>query len=132
MSFDGPVDKTISEHIRVFCRQKPELPEESPADDCAMYLTGDGGREGSVGSCVTWNTANGSCEYKSNVSTKANQTFTFDGVFGTDVSQQEVFEAVARPIADSVLCGYSGTVLAYGPTGAGKTWYSPPCLPVLA
>jgi type II secretory ATPase GspE/PulE/Tfp pilus assembly ATPase PilB-like protein len=34
---------------------------------------------------------------------------------------QQVFSAVAQPIVDSVLRGYSGTVLAYGPTGSGKT-----------
>ena len=120
----GEDAKTISEHIRVFCRQKPELPEETTAEDDAdggMYLTADNGT-GSTEPCVQWNVEESSCEYKSSVSSKANTTFKLDGVFTTTVGQQEVFETAARPIVDSVLQGYSGTIFAYGPTGAGKTW----------
>lgn len=37
-------------------------------------------------------------------------------------SQEQVYETVARDIVDSVIEGYNGTILAYGQTGAGKTF----------
>ena len=112
--------KIISEHIRVFCRQKPDLPEESitPDEDGPIYLTGEANV--TLEPCVIWNIDEGSCRYNAIGNSKNEQTFKFDGVFGPDVTQQRVFETAALPIVDSVLQGYSGTIFAYGPTGAGK------------
>ncbi|KAG8578806.1 hypothetical protein GDO81_010625 [Engystomops pustulosus] len=50
------------------------------------------------------------------------KTFTFDTVFGTDSKQLDVYNLTARPIIDSVLEGYNGTIFAYGQTGTGKTF----------
>lgn len=38
------------------------------------------------------------------------KTFTFDTVFGPDSKQLDVYNLTARPIIDSVLEGYNGTV----------------------
>ena len=48
--------------------------------------------------------------------------FTYDYVASEDVSQEEIFEAIGKPIALSCLAGYNGTIFAYGQTGAGKTF----------
>jgi len=48
--------------------------------------------------------------------------FTFDYVAADEVTQEEVFSRVAKPIADSCLEGYNGTIFAYGQTGSGKTF----------
>lgn len=48
--------------------------------------------------------------------------FELDRAFGEAASQEEVFEYAARPIVDSVLAGYNGTVFAYGQTSGGKTY----------
>lgn len=48
------------------------------------------------------------------------KTFTFDSVFGQEASQTQVYNTTARPIVESVLKGYNGTVFAYGQTGTGK------------
>ena len=48
--------------------------------------------------------------------------FAFDYVFPPSTEQAVVYEASARPIIDSVLEGFNGTVLAYGQTGSGKTF----------
>jgi kinesin family protein 1 len=37
-------------------------------------------------------------------------------------NQQSIFEAVGRPVVDFVLAGYNTCVLAYGQTGAGKSY----------
>ncbi|XP_032811281.1 kinesin-like protein KIF3A isoform X1 [Petromyzon marinus] len=50
------------------------------------------------------------------------KTFTFDTVFGTESKQVDVYNLTARPIVDSVLEGYNGTIFAYGQTGTGKTF----------
>lgn len=49
------------------------------------------------------------------------KTFTFDNVFDWTSTQSEVYEETAKPIVESVLEGYNGTVFAYGQTGTGKT-----------
>ena len=48
--------------------------------------------------------------------------FNFDYVAEEGTGQQEVFETIARPIADACLEGYNGTIFAYGQTGSGKTF----------
>ncbi|GBG65203.1 hypothetical protein CBR_g49995 [Chara braunii] len=48
-------------------------------------------------------------------------SFKFDGILH-HASQEEVFEASTAGILESVLEGYNGTILAYGQTGAGKTF----------
>ncbi|GMH45965.1 hypothetical protein BSKO_13929 [Bryopsis sp. KO-2023] len=47
--------------------------------------------------------------------------FTFDSVFDWNSQQQAIFDECARPIVDSVMEGYNGTIFAYGQTGTGKT-----------
>lgn len=47
--------------------------------------------------------------------------FTFDQVFGEHSRQVELFEAAAKPIINSAMEGYNGTLFVYGQTGSGKT-----------
>lgn len=96
----------IDENIRVYIRQRPlaqhEVEEEGTA---TVQLTSDG-----------------KCSYttKGGKTEKANN-FKFNGCFLPTVSQQEVYEISAKPIVESALLGYSGTIFAYGPTNSGKT-----------
>eukprot|EP00754_Rhynchopus_humris_P012962 Rhum_TRINITY_DN14310_c7_g3::Rhum_TRINITY_DN14310_c7_g3_i1::g.82132::m.82132/K10396/KIF5; kinesin family member 5 len=48
--------------------------------------------------------------------------YDFDGSFGGDSTQDEVFEAVAKPSLNHVLSGYTAAMMAYGQTGTGKSW----------
>uniref|UniRef100_A0AAQ4Q628 Kinesin family member 6 n=1 Tax=Gasterosteus aculeatus aculeatus TaxID=481459 RepID=A0AAQ4Q628_GASAC len=48
--------------------------------------------------------------------------FRFLKVFDQAVKQEEIFTHIAKPVADSVLAGYNGTIFAYGQTGSGKTF----------
>uniref|UniRef100_A0A7N0SZG6 Kinesin-like protein n=1 Tax=Kalanchoe fedtschenkoi TaxID=63787 RepID=A0A7N0SZG6_KALFE len=48
-------------------------------------------------------------------------TYEFDEVLTEFASQKRVYEVVAKPVVESVLEGYNGTVMAYGQTGTGKT-----------
>ncbi|KAF8379334.1 hypothetical protein HHK36_028768 [Tetracentron sinense] len=49
-------------------------------------------------------------------------TYEFDEVLTEFSSQKRVYEVVAKPVVESVLDGYNGTVMAYGQTGTGKTF----------
>ncbi|XP_060939280.1 kinesin-like protein KIF6 [Limanda limanda] len=48
--------------------------------------------------------------------------FRYQKVFDQAVKQEEIFQNIAKPVADSVLAGYNGTIFAYGQTGSGKTF----------
>ena len=47
--------------------------------------------------------------------------FTFDFCADVDSTQEEMFARVGRPISETCLTGYNGTIFAYGQTGTGKT-----------
>ncbi|KAK1171195.1 kinesin-like protein KIF6 isoform X1 [Acipenser oxyrinchus oxyrinchus] len=53
---------------------------------------------------------------------KETYRFKFQKVFDQGAKQEDVFENIAKPVADSVLSGYNGTIFAYGQTGSGKTF----------
>ncbi|GAB1606530.1 kinesin-like protein KIF6 [Argonauta hians] len=48
--------------------------------------------------------------------------FKFQHVFTEDARQDDIFNQVAKPVVNSVLAGYNGTIFAYGQTGSGKTF----------
>ena len=50
------------------------------------------------------------------------QQFNFDSLFPPECSQDIVYEEAAKPVIDSVLEGFNGTIFAYGMTGTGKTF----------
>ncbi|KAB2595950.1 armadillo repeat-containing kinesin-like protein 1 [Pyrus ussuriensis x Pyrus communis] len=52
----------------------------------------------------------------------SSESYRFDEVFTETASQNRVYQVVAKPVVESVLSGYNGTVMAYGQTGTGKTY----------
>lgn len=48
--------------------------------------------------------------------------FIFDRILRPACTQQDVYEQSVAPIVDDVMLGYNGSVMAYGQTGAGKTY----------
>eukprot|EP00667_Euglena_gracilis_P006813 EG_transcript_6873 len=50
------------------------------------------------------------------------KTHRFHGVFDERARNRDVYDAVMRPVLDSVLRGHTGTLLMYGQTGSGKTY----------
>uniref|UniRef100_A0A4W3I0B9 Kinesin-like protein n=1 Tax=Callorhinchus milii TaxID=7868 RepID=A0A4W3I0B9_CALMI len=48
--------------------------------------------------------------------------FKFQKIFDQDAKQEDVFDIIAKPVAESALAGYNGTIFAYGQTGSGKTF----------
>ncbi|PGH10207.1 hypothetical protein AJ79_05460 [Helicocarpus griseus UAMH5409] len=48
-------------------------------------------------------------------------TFQFNGVYGAEVSQQEIFDGEVAPTIKHLFNGFDVTIFAYGVTGTGKT-----------
>lgn len=67
-----------------------------------------------IESAVDLDTASGTCKYEG-VGCKNGMKFSFDGAMD-NCTQESVYETVAKPIVERALAGYSGTILAYGPT----------------
>ncbi|XP_068196099.1 kinesin-like protein KIF3B isoform X2 [Antennarius striatus] len=50
------------------------------------------------------------------------KVFTFDSVYDWNSKQLDLYDETFRPLVDSVLLGFNGTIFAYGQTGTGKTY----------
>lgn len=51
-----------------------------------------------------------------------NQDFTFDNVFDEDIPNHDVFNGSLSQLIPNLFEGYNVTCMAYGITGAGKTY----------
>ena len=60
-------------------------------------------------------------DHESRCVDRRERNFQFDGVFGQNSSNDNVFKEAVLPNLDQVLEGYNTTIMAYGITGAGKT-----------
>ncbi|CAA0833616.1 Kinesin motor family protein [Striga hermonthica] len=58
----------------------------------------------------------------------AGLNYTFDSVFESASTQEDVYKSVGVPLVKDALAGYNTTILAYGQTGSGKTYtmWGPP------
>ncbi|KAG8484296.1 hypothetical protein CXB51_022693 [Gossypium anomalum] len=100
-------DAGVPGRVRVAVRLRPRNAEESVAD-------------ADFADCVELQP-----EFKRLKLRKNNwdtDTYEFDEVLTEFASQKRVYEIVAKPVVESVLDGYNGTVMAYGQTGTGKTY----------
>jgi kinesin family protein 5 len=57
-----------------------------------------------------------------NTITLESHQFAFDSVFDENVTQQIMFDRIAKNAIDWVADGYNSTIFAYGPTSSGKTY----------
>ncbi len=54
--------------------------------------------------------------------TGPDKSFTYDDVYDSHSTQDEIFSNLAEPTLKFFLAGYNCTILAYGQTGSGKTF----------
>lgn len=100
-------DSTISGRVRVAVRLRPRNSEEMAAD-------------ADFADCVELQPELKRLKLRKN--NWDSDTYEFDEVLTEFSSQKRVYEVVAKPVVESVLEGYNGTVMAYGQTGTGKTY----------
>ncbi|KAM6912811.1 uncharacterized protein FYW49_011245 [Xenentodon cancila] len=102
----------VQETIQIFARIKPTK------RSVAVYSVDNGGQTGSsLEFVVARDMAAGVVNNK-----RESYKFRFQKVFNQDTKQEEIFENIAKPVAESALAGYNGTIFAYGQTGSGKTF----------
>jgi kinesin family member 5 len=97
-------DEETSGNIHVICRFRPLNDKE---------------KEISNTSCVSFPS---STAVIVTAQDQAPLTFKFDRVFSPLSTQQEVYEFSGKPIVESVMQGFNGTIFAYGQTSSGKTF----------
>ncbi|KAK9103540.1 hypothetical protein Sjap_020794 [Stephania japonica] len=103
----GKDDASVSGRVRVAVRLRPRNAEEMVAD-------------ADFADCVELQPELKRLKLRKN--NWDSDTFEFDEVLTEFASQKRVYEVVAKPVVESVLDGYNGTVMAYGQTGTGKTF----------
>ncbi|XP_018422884.1 PREDICTED: kinesin-like protein KIF6 [Nanorana parkeri] len=104
----------VKEAIRIYCRLRPHNRRHTSGiysinqDECGAS---------SLEITVPRDLADGFVNNKREI-----YKFRFQETFDQDAKQEAVFDHIAKPVAESVLTGYNGTVFAYGQTGSGKTF----------
>ncbi|CAK7338337.1 unnamed protein product [Dovyalis caffra] len=94
-------------NIRVFCRVRPLLPEDSPGAD---------------GKVISYPTTTEVLGRGIDLTQNGQKySFTFDKVFMPNASQEDVFVEISQ-LVQSALDGYKVCIFAYGQTGSGKTY----------
>lgn len=101
----------ISENIKVYIRQRPVISSDLLSSDGSAKQSGIDGFSKDFTKCSYYSATNG-----------LTQEFKADKIFAQMSYQDALYDEIARPLVDSALQGYSGTVVAYGPTCSGKTF----------
>ncbi|XP_061824484.1 kinesin-like protein KIF6 isoform X1 [Nerophis lumbriciformis] len=102
----------VKQTIQIFARIKP-----TQKDTSVYYVNSKEQASASLEFLVPKDTAEGFVNNK-----KECFKFRFQKVFDQATKQENIFEDIAKPVTDSVLAGYNGTIFAYGQTGTGKTF----------
>ncbi|CAN1308281.1 Kinesin-like protein KIN-UB [Linum perenne] len=106
-SFATAGDDGVPGRVRVAVRLRPRNAEEMVAD-------------ADFADCVELQPESKRLKLRKN--NWDSDTYEFDEILSEFASQKRVYEVVAKPVVESVLDGYNGTVMAYGQTGTGKTF----------
>lgn len=97
----GDREIAAEDSIKVVCRFRPLNDSEEKAGSKFIVKFPSGGDE----NCISI----------------GGKVYLFDKVFKPNASQEKVYNEAAKSIVSDVLCGYNGTIFAYGQTSSGKT-----------
>ncbi|KAH8044730.1 hypothetical protein JL720_16996 [Aureococcus anophagefferens] len=111
------------DRVNVFARVRPWA-ARAPSDSEAVRLDGDTNItvddiEGAINESLRG--SSGASLGDALKASAQRKTFEFDGVFGGESEQAEVFKEVGLPVVGGA-GGYHGCVFAYGQAGSGKTY----------
>ncbi|XP_076621666.1 kinesin-like protein KIF6 [Colletes latitarsis] len=107
----------VKNAIKVYARLMPEK-NRRDAVDYKVYHRPKGNVEEDV--LLVLAPTQKSKDYPDNRAESWN--FSFFRIFEELATQGDVFDNVARPVVESALDGYNGTIFAYGQTASGKTY----------
>ncbi|KAE8618586.1 hypothetical protein XENTR_v10009421 [Xenopus tropicalis] len=94
--------------VGVYCRVRPLSPSDQ---ECCIEVINE--------TTVQLHPPDG-CKANRNGEYKETQ-YSYKQVFGTQVTQKELFDVVSRPLVEDVIRGKNGLLFTYGVTGSGKT-----------
>ncbi|XP_069842414.1 kinesin-like protein KIF23 isoform X3 [Dendropsophus ebraccatus] len=104
-----PSNSGQKDPVGVYCRVRPL----SPADqECCIEVINE--------TTVQLHPPDG-CRVNRNGEYKETQ-YSFKQVFGTLVTQKDLFDVVAKPLVEDLIRGKNGLLFTYGVTGSGKTY----------
>lgn len=95
-------DVSLATRVRVVCRVRPLSLNEALTEAKVVLIVDD------KTVCVH--------------ETENPSAYTYDTVFGDEASQEEIYESVGKKTLSDFFRGFNGTILAYGQTGAGKSY----------
>ncbi|XP_053574457.1 kinesin-like protein KIF23 isoform X3 [Bombina bombina] len=103
-----PSNTSQKDPVGVYCRVRPLIP---PDQECCIEVINE--------TTVQLHPPDG-CKVNRNGEYKETQ-YSFKQVFGTLVTQKELFDVVAKPLVEDLIRGKNGLLFTYGVTGSGKT-----------
>ncbi|XP_077328811.1 kinesin-like protein KIF23 isoform X10 [Lithobates pipiens] len=95
--------------VGVYCRVRPLSP---PDQECCIEVINE--------TTVQLHQPDG-CKVNRNGEYKETQ-YSFKKVFGTLMTQKDLFDVVAKPLVEDLIRGKNGLLFTYGVTGSGKTY----------
>ncbi|KAG8574893.1 hypothetical protein GDO81_009382 [Engystomops pustulosus] len=104
-----PSNSGQKDPVGVYCRVRPLSP---PDQECCIEVINE--------TTVQLHPPDG-CRVNRNGEFKETQ-YSFKQVFGTQVTQKDLFDVVAKPLVEDVIRGKNGLLFTYGVTGSGKTF----------
>ncbi|KAG2509819.1 hypothetical protein JM16_008621 [Phytophthora kernoviae] len=103
----------MQKRVKVCIRVRPTTNKENvsnPSDNCG------------ASDAVTIDEQQQTISVLTDAASGGGTSFRFDQLLPSSVDQAGVFRLVASDVVDGALSGYNGCILAYGQTGAGKTF----------
>ncbi|XP_018108829.1 kinesin-like protein KIF23 isoform X10 [Xenopus laevis] len=103
-----PSSTNQKDPVGVYCRVRPLSP---PDQECCIEVINE--------SLLQLHPPDG-CKVNRNGEYKETQ-YSFKQVFGTQVTQNELFDVVSKPLVEDLIRAKNGLLFTYGVTGSGKT-----------
>ncbi|CAH2274547.1 kinesin KIF23 isoform X8 [Pelobates cultripes] len=103
-----PSNSDQKDPVGVYCRVRPLFP---PDQECCIEVINE--------TTLRLHPPDG---FKVNRNGEYKETqYSFKQVFGTQVTQKDLFDVVAKPLVEDIIHGKNGLLFTYGVTGSGKT-----------
>ncbi|KAM9311947.1 kinesin-like protein KIF23 [Gastrophryne carolinensis] len=104
-----PSNPAQKDPVGVYCRVRPLSPSDQ---ECCIEVINE--------TTVQLHPPDG-CRANRNGEYKETQ-YSFKQVFGTQMTQKDLFDVVAKPLVEDLIRGKNGLLFTYGVTGSGKTY----------
>ena len=101
--------EVITGNVKVYCRFRPLNQREMSTTEDQLCVTFKDEK-----TCAVMGT-------NQNTGKEEQIPYNFDTVFNPTAKQEDIYNTAVKPIVDSVLEGFNGSIMAYGQTSSGKT-----------